>query len=235
MSPIVPRAVTDTTLRWLDGLAGRLLGLGVSANAVTLMCAGLAAVAGVLLSFGNFGLAALAMIAASLGDALDGLVARRSGSASVGGALLDASVDRYGEFFFLGGLAVHFRTSALALVLTLFAMAGSFMVSYGSAKAEALRVPVPPGAMRRAERAICLCTGVALATPLKWVAGASVLPEWAACAPIFVALGLLAVVANASAVRRLHTLARARDVGQIPAMDGTEPTLVRAPHALRVP
>ena len=58
---------------------------------------------------------------------------------SVGGALLDASGDRYQEFFFLGGLAMFFRGSPPALMATLAALAGSFMVSYSSAKAEALR------------------------------------------------------------------------------------------------
>jgi hypothetical protein len=84
-----------------------------SANAVTIASLGFAAGAGILLSVGNFVWAALAMIIACLGDALDGLVARRSASASVGGALLDASVDRYEEFLFLGGLALYLRCLGL--------------------------------------------------------------------------------------------------------------------------
>ena len=148
------------------------------------------------------------MVVASLGDALDGLVARRSDSVSVGGALLDASGDRYQEFFFLGGLAVFFRESPAALVATLLALAGSFMVSYSSAKAEALGVPVPPGVMRRAERAVCLClaTGMtALWAP--FVEGMG-LPAGTEALPLLVAVSLIAAVANISAVRRLQLLAR---------------------------
>jgi CDP-diacylglycerol--glycerol-3-phosphate 3-phosphatidyltransferase len=204
----VPRTIARATLRALDRLALGLIRLGLTANAITLVCVGLAACAGVLLSAGWFGLAAVAMVAASLGDALDGLVARRSGSASVGGALLDASADRYGEFFVLSGLAVYFRASAGMLVLTLFALVGSFMVSYGSAKAEGLRQAVPPGVMRRAERAVCLCLGVALAPLTEWAARAAILPRWVALSPLYAAIGVLAVLANGSALARLRNLAR---------------------------
>ena len=148
------------------------------------------------------------MVVASLGDAIDGLVARRSGTVSVGGALLDASGDRYQEFFFLGGLAMFFRGSSPALMATLAALAGSFMVSYSSAKAEALRVPVPPGVMRRAERAVCLCLATVLtAVWLPW-SDSNGLPGWAGALPVLVAVSLIAVVGNISAVRRLRFLAR---------------------------
>src|SRR5258708_6011223 len=150
------RKIANATLWCLDRVADELIHAGVRANAVTLACLVLAAVAGVLVAGGHFALAAAAMSVSCLGDAIDGRVARRSGSTSVGGALLDASADRYGEFFCLAGLAVYFRSSMGALVLTLCALAGSFMISYGSAKAEGLRLPVPPSAMRRAERAVCL-------------------------------------------------------------------------------
>jgi len=166
----------------------------VTADAVTLASLALALAAGVLLATGHFGPAGAAMIAASLGDALDGLMARHSGSASVAGALLDASADRYGELFFLGGIAIWFHGSIATLALTLAAIAGSFMVSYGSAKAEGIGVPVPPGVMRRAERAVCLCAGV-------------VLTPWVGDAAVIASVAIVAVVGNASAIRRLARLA----------------------------
>jgi CDP-diacylglycerol---glycerol-3-phosphate 3-phosphatidyltransferase len=213
-SILLPRAALDATLCCLDYVARGLIVLGVTANTVTVSSVVLAGIAGALLCFGQFGWAAVAMVVASLGDALDGMIARRTGSASVAGALLDASIDRYEEFFFLGGLAIYFRDSVGALALTLVALAGSFMVSYGSAKAEALGVPVPPGAMRRAERAVCLCVGVAATPVFAWLTRGAVLPSWASPlvsqAPLFVALGLVAVVANVSAIRRLRFLAQAK-------------------------
>ena len=207
-SSLLPQAVVDVALRAIDGLAKRLVALGVTANAVTVGSLILAAAGGASLAVGSFGWAALAGTVSSLGDALDGSVARRTRGATVGGALLDASADRYGEFLLLGGLAIHFRDHVAALVLTLGAMVGSFMVSYGSAKAEALRVPVPGGLMRRPERAMCLCAGIIVTAPLAWLAGRGVLPAWTARAPVFAALGLLAFAANASAIARLRLLAR---------------------------
>jgi phosphatidylglycerophosphate synthase len=194
----------------LDRVALGLVALGVTANGITLFSVVLAAAAGGLLAFGFFGAAAVAMVIASLGDALDGLVARRTGTASVGGALLDASVDRYEEFFFLGGLAIYFRANPVLLALTLFALAGAFMVSYGSAKAEALNVPVPPSSMRRAERAVCLCVGTILTPPVQWLTRTDGLPEWVGGLPLLAAIALIAVVANVSAIRRLRLLASSR-------------------------
>lgn len=176
-------------------MARWLIRRGVTADAVTLASLALAFGAAVLLATGHFGPAGVAMIVASLGDALDGLMARQSGSASVAGALLDASADRYEELLFLGAIAIRFRGSVAILALTLAAIAGSFMVSYGSAKAEAIGVPVPPGVMRRAERAACLCAGVVLASA---IGGAA----------IVVSVAVVAVLGNVSAIRRLVELAR---------------------------
>jgi phosphatidylglycerophosphate synthase len=212
------KRLTEAALRWLDRVAHVLTRVGVSANAITLLCLCLAAVAGVLLGFGRFGLAAVAMVLASLGDALDGLVARRNGTASVGGALLDASVDRYEEFFFFAGIAVYLRASAWLLVVTLFALAGSFMVSYASAKAEAIGTTVPPGAMRRTERAVCLCAGTTLTTPFAWLTSRWALPEWATHLPLLFALALVAVGANVSAIHRLRLLGRGQSLRHPPSL-----------------
>ena len=245
-SLLLPRVALDAGLWALDHAARALVALGVTANAITVSSVVLAAIGGVLLAFGEFGWASAAMIAASLGDALDGMVARRSRSASMAGALLDASVDRYEEFFFLGGLAVYFHTSTSALAVILAALVGSFMVSYGSAKAEAFGVPVPPGAMRRAERAVCLCAGVVATALLPPATHGYTLPSWAAGAPILFMVAVVAVGANVSAIRRLRLLARGRpvlpddaieSVDSEPASDPEpvstpEPTqVVAAPHA----
>ena len=211
-SLLVPRPVSDAALRCLDHIGRALVTLHVPASAVSLGGLVLAALAGLAVGTGHFGLAAAAMILASLGDALDGLVARRSHSASVSGALLDASVDRYEEFFFLGGLAFLFRGKAPLLVLTLLALCGSFMISYGSAKAEAIGVPAPPSAMRRAERAVCLCVGTAATCLAEWGVARLALPAWIGIAPVVAALAVVAVVANVSAIRRLRAIARQTDV-----------------------
>ena len=203
ISPWIARVALGT----LDRVARVVVALGITANFVTLASLGFAAVGGVLVGLGDFAWATGIVVVASLGDALDGLVARRSGAASIGGALLDCASDRYGEAFLLGGLAVHFRGAAGPFVLTLGALTGSFMVSYGSAKAEALGVAVPAGAMRRADRAVCLCCGLGLTAGLTALANAGWLAPWTAGVPVLIALGLVAAVGNASAIGRLRRLA----------------------------
>ena len=210
-SALLPDALLAIAVERLADCAALLADAGITASAVTLSRLVLAAVGGVLLGFGVFSWAAVVMMCASLGDAIDGLVARHTHSASPSGALLDASVDRYEEFLFLGGLAIHFRENAVALALALSALAGSFMVSYGSAKAEAAGMPVPPGVMRRPERAVCLCLGVSLSAIAAGLPPGGSASSWVVFAPIFVALGVVAVLANVSAVARLRHIARAAE------------------------
>jgi putative flippase GtrA len=81
------------------------------------------------------------------------------------------------------------------------------MTSYATAKAEALRVDIPRGAMRRPERALYLTLGVALTPIASALAGAR--GPWVAHAPMLAALLVVAVVANASAAHRLRALLRA--------------------------
>jgi len=215
----LPSVFRTATLEVLGPIARALAAAGVSANMVTgsSLVAGL--VGGCFLAAGHFGLAAVAVGVASLGDGIDGLLARRTHTASPGGALFDASVDRYEEFFALAGLAFFFRESGVLFAAALLALLGSFMVSYGSAKAEALRVPVPTGVMRRAERAAFLATGITLVPLAGEAARRLALPGWVEVSPIALALLAIGVVANVSAVARLRTIARSA---------ATRPTLVRA-------
>jgi CDP-diacylglycerol--glycerol-3-phosphate 3-phosphatidyltransferase len=192
----------------LQPAAAACVSMRVSANAVTLASLGLAALAGALLSWGAVGGAALVSAIASLGDALDGLVARMTRTESDAGEVLDAAVDRYGELFFLGGAAVLMRRDPWALVATIGALGGGFMVSYASAKAEALRVAAPRGAMRRPERAAYLTAGATIAS----LVGAA----W----PLVAAISIVAVVANASAVLRLRRLAAMVSPTRAPAARG---------------
>jgi CDP-diacylglycerol--glycerol-3-phosphate 3-phosphatidyltransferase len=200
-------------VRTLSPVVDALIAAGVSANAVTGASLGAGLFAGGALALGHFGIAACAMAVASLGDAVDGLLARRTQTASSGGALFDASVDRYEEFFVLGGLALYFRSNAGALALGLLAIAGSFMVSYGSAKAEANGVPVPGGVLRRASRASLLAAGTTLVPIAKTIVPPLSAPAWAAYSPVLLVLALIAVAANASAIVRLRAVACAISPG----------------------
>ena len=90
------------------------------------------------------------------------------------------------------------------------------MVSYTTAKAEAMGVAPPRGAMRRAERAVYLMVGAAL-TPVASALFADSPSLALRELPIILALTIVAVVANISAVQRLAAIAaalRARDGGR---------------------
>ena len=195
---------------WVLQPAGRaLVALGVTPLGITLASLGAGFLAAVALALGHFGVGAALTAAATLGDALDGMVARQTGTASDAGEVFDAAADRYQEFFFLGGLAVYFRADPAALLLTLVALLGAFMISYGTAKAEALGVTPPRGAMRRVERAVYLELGIVLAPLTAALAARLGLPAWAPHAPVFLALALVGAVGNASAARRILAIARA--------------------------
>ncbi len=209
----------------LDPIGRMLAALGVSANLISTSSLILGLGAAGAITFGHFGIAAAFAVVSSLCDALDGMVARHTRTASDSGEVLDATIDRYVEFAFLGGLAIHEHDSPLWLGMTLAAILGSFMVSYATAKGEAMGVEAPRGAMRRPERAAYLTLG-ALLCPFTalWVVGGGG-PAWAKETPMMLAVSLVAIVGNVSAVRRLTSIARTlrgRSTGQVTALHSSE-------------
>ena len=148
-------------------LGKRLGQSGVSPNALTYASLVIAALAGLAAALGDFAIAALLLVLSGLCDIWDGAVARASGRATPFGALLDSTVDRLSDALPLLGLIVYFTGSKVAVALSAFAMLSSFAVSYVRARAEALGADLPPLFMRRAERFIFLTTSLLLgALPL---------------------------------------------------------------------
>jgi CDP-diacylglycerol--glycerol-3-phosphate 3-phosphatidyltransferase len=208
-SPLLGKGAMEMGYWAMRPVARACIAAGLTANAVSLLSLALAAGAGAALAAGAYGVGAVLSLVSSACDALDGMIARETGTAGDSGEVLDAAIDRYAELFFFGGIAVHERFDATALVLTLAASAGAIMVSYSTAKAEALGVTAPRGSMRRQERAVYLVVGVALVPIVAAVAGRAGLPGGLARWPLFAVLALVAVVGNASAVRRLRAIAEA--------------------------
>jgi phosphatidylglycerophosphate synthase/putative flippase GtrA len=205
-SAILGRGPMEMFYWMLDPGADLCMRAGIRADTVTWTSLLFSLAGGVALGLGHFGLGAVCAAFGFAGDALDGLVARKSGEACQAGEVLDAAVDRYGEMATFGGLVVFFRSEVPILLLALFALAGAFMVSYSTSKAEALGVDPPRGSMRRPERALLLFLG-AMLTPL-----VALLPgverPWHSL-PMIAALAAIAVFANVSAVARLQAVARA--------------------------
>ncbi|MCM2277161.1 MAG: CDP-alcohol phosphatidyltransferase family protein [Oligoflexia bacterium] len=175
----------------MQPLAQGLVRAGISASAVTWASFLLGGGAGVAFAFGRLELGGLLGAFSGILDAVDGMVARLSGTATTRGKILDSTLDRYVEFFLFAGLLLHYRQNFALELLALIALAGSFMVSYSTALGEIFEIELRGGSMRRPERMLCLVLGALLsAQPVAM--------------PI--ALGLIAVVANLSAIRRFREI-----------------------------
>lgn len=207
-SALLSKEMMEAFYWFLQPLGRLLVCCRITANGISWGSLGFAILAGCCLAFGHFGFGAAFATISAMMDSLDGLVARISGTASDAGEVLDAAVDRYAEFLFLGGLVVYYREIPVLMILSLLALLGSYMVSYSSAKAEALRVDVPKGSMRRPERALYLILGAALSpVTIPWLEATRELPIPIGH-PMVAALCLVAVLANVSAIERLWAIAK---------------------------
>jgi len=200
------RGLMDATYWAIEPVVRGLAASGVTPNGLTWSALVLGFGAGVALALGWFGLGTLLATLSMIGDVLDGQVARLTHSGSIRGELLDAAVDRYTEFVFLAGLVLVLHASWWQMSLALGATLAAFMVSYASAKAEALHVTPPRGLMRRHERGIYLITGIGL-VPL--LGPTLVAHGWPYATPCLVSLGVVAVIGNVAAVLRLVRIGRA--------------------------
>jgi CDP-diacylglycerol--glycerol-3-phosphate 3-phosphatidyltransferase len=103
--------------------------------------------------------------AGSLLDILDGALARQSGKGTPFGSFLDSTTDRLGEAVMLASIGLVFARDGneIALAAVFAAMAGSFLVSYTRARAEALTLKGDIGIGSRAERVFVIVSGLFLA------------------------------------------------------------------------
>jgi phosphatidylglycerophosphate synthase len=226
-SPFLGKAPMEAGYQAIIPVASALIGLGISANAVTLASLGLAAIAAVLFAFGHFGLGAVIAIIATMADAVDGLIARETKTESQFGQVLDTTVDRYVDALLLGGIAVFVRQDVALLAIVLAALVGGFMVSYASSVLRELRVSGHRGAMRRAERVVYVLGG-ALLVPVV----ATATPDsgrYVHLSPLMFALGVIAVVANGSAVMRLLAAAKAVSAADVSGAQPTARAAIAAP------
>lgn len=115
--------------------------------------------------WGFFWLGAALFVLGAILDILDGALARSRGVASEFGAFVDSTVDRVGEAFMLGAIALVLMREGYewGVALAFAALAGSFLVSYARARAEALGLKGDVGFGSRAERVVVITTGLVLA------------------------------------------------------------------------
>jgi CDP-diacylglycerol--glycerol-3-phosphate 3-phosphatidyltransferase len=143
----------------------------ITPNALTTAGVTLCLVAAVLVPFESrdkllfYWLGAGVFVVGSILDILDGALARAGGKTTPFGSFLDSTTDRVGEGAMLGAIALIFARhgNEVALGATIAAIAGSFLVSYTRAKAEALGLRGDVGLGSRAERVVVITAGLVLA------------------------------------------------------------------------
>ncbi len=143
----------------------------VTPNALTTAGVSLCLAAAVLVYFEDrnkfffYWLGAFVFVVGSILDILDGALARAGGKTTPFGSFLDSTTDRVGEGAMLGAIALIFARhgNEVALGAAIAAIAGSFLVSYTRAKAEALGLRGDVGFGSRAERVVAITAGLVLA------------------------------------------------------------------------
>src|SRR4051794_5038238 len=101
----------------------------------------------------------------------DRALSRAGGKTTPFGAFLDSTTDRVGEGAMLGAIALVFARygHTVALALAIAGVAGSFLVSYTRAKAEAMGLRGDVGLGSRAERVVVITGGLVLAPISIWL------------------------------------------------------------------
>ncbi|MAT44857.1 MAG: CDP-diacylglycerol--glycerol-3-phosphate 3-phosphatidyltransferase [Anaerolineaceae bacterium] len=173
----------------LDPIGKFLNGLGLTPNTMTVIGLVGNMVAAWFLAKGFIVVGGLIILLTAPIDAIDGTMARLRGQVSRYGAFLDSVADRYSELVVFAGLLYYFlqQQNFLACLLTFFAAAGSIMVSYTRARAEALSYNAKIGLMTRIERYLILVPMLLLNRPM-------------------IALWVLAILANFTAIQRVWSV-----------------------------
>jgi CDP-diacylglycerol--glycerol-3-phosphate 3-phosphatidyltransferase len=178
--------------RWyLNPIAGFFNRLGIRPNTVTLF--GLVGTIGVavLIAFGHMTWAGILLLLMGPVDAMDGALARLRNEASDWGAFVDAVTDRYSELFLFLGFLIYYllKANVTGILLAYLAAAGSVLVSYVKARADASKLDANVGLLTRVERYLVLIPGLIFNLPL----------------PVLI---IIAMLANFTALQRILRVRR---------------------------
>jgi CDP-diacylglycerol--glycerol-3-phosphate 3-phosphatidyltransferase len=186
----VKKTFTDflrVSFKWMLDPIGKFLNrIGLTPNSVTLLGVAGNIVAAYFVVRGQIMIGGLVMLIAWPIDALDGTMARLRGEASDWGAFVDSVSDRYSELIMLGALLYHFAMTNQHIpeVVTFAAAAGSILVSYVKARAEAQSFSAKEGLLTRAERYLVLGPSLLFNIPV-------------------VGVWIIAILANFTALQRI--------------------------------
>src|SRR3954451_8832992 len=138
--------------RRLRPVGANLSRSGVTADRLTVLGLVMAVAAAVAIANGALRAGVLLLLLTALPDALDGAVAKASGTASPRGAFFDSVADRVSDALLLGGVAWYLTSDrgGHAGMLALAVLGASMLISYQRAKAESLGFDARGGLMERA-------------------------------------------------------------------------------------
>ena len=147
---------------------------GISADVITVIGIAMATVAAVTIGAGQMRVGFLFLLLTGIPDALDGAVARASGTGSDRGAFFDSVSDRLTDGLLFGGVAWHLASTepGRIMMLPVAIMGLAMFISYQRAKAESLGFDAKGGIMERAERIIVLALALLFSEfliPILWV------------------------------------------------------------------
>jgi CDP-diacylglycerol--glycerol-3-phosphate 3-phosphatidyltransferase len=160
--------VTNVARHWavrvIEPIARFLDSLGLTPNSVTVLGFLLTAAVALIVGHGQFRLAGVLFIVTLGTDAIDGTLARLTGSTTRFGAFLDSTLDRWAEVLIYGALGWFYLNAGqqTAVLLAMAAMAASLMVSYTRARAEGVGLTCKDGLLTRFERLVILIGGLIL-------------------------------------------------------------------------
>lgn len=176
----------------LAALIGRL---PITPNQVTIAGTLAAVVAAVLAGLDQLLVAGLVLAFGGTFDILDGALARATNRSYPYGAFLDSTMDRLSEGAIYMGIAAYFLWHQggpwirLEVVACMVALAGSYLVSYVRARAQALGFRCEGGIFARPERVVVTMAGLVVAN---WVPSA-----------LGIVVGVLAVVTSFTVGQRV--------------------------------
>ncbi len=178
--------------KWvLDPLGRFFNSLGLTPNTMTMLGLVGNSVGAYYLARGDMLIGGILVLLMTPIDALDGTMARLRGESSDFGAFVDSVTDRYSELIIYGGLLYHFLSlgDPLGGLLVFGAAAGSVLVSYVKARAEALGYEAKVGLLTRVERYLVLAPALVFNQ-------------------LIIGLAIIALFANITALQRIWYVRR---------------------------
>jgi phosphatidylglycerophosphate synthase len=172
---VIKARLGDRLDAWLKAALPFLFRRPLDPNALTVLGTLVSLGASVAFGLGEFQWAGALMLAGGAFDLVDGVIARHFGTTSAFGAFLDSTLDRLADMTLLVGIAVHYGSEGeiVYLLLALWALVATVLVSYAKARAEYWVPQVEGGLLERGERIGLLAIGAILnvMVPILWVIG----------------------------------------------------------------